>query len=245
MIAFYNGASGMIAYQESLNVVSHNVANVNTVGFKSARSSFNDLLYTRMNTKVEGENLTGHGIKHQDTDLIFHQSPLQQTMNPLDFAIADDYGLFALRSPDGQVSYTRNGAFAIGMNGNTMYLVSADDGSYVLDSRGANIQIPVQPNTGNVPNLEGLAQKIGVYTFSNPYGLESQAGSRFTPSEISGAAIAMSNSAGVIREGMLEASGSDLTQEMTRMIEAQRAFQMSAKVIQTADELENVVNNLR
>lgn len=244
MIAFYNGVSGMIAYQENLNVTAQNIANVNTIGYKASRSSFNDLLYTQMNTKVEGENLVGHGVKHQDTDLMFQQGSFQSTENMYDFALASDNGLFAVENANGEIEYTRNGTFALSTSGNSMYLVTSD-GAFVLDARGANIKVPVKEGTTNVPDLEGLNEKIGVYTFSNPYGLENRQGSRFVETALSGEPVAMKTTDGVIMQGMLEFSKTDLAQEMTKMIEAQRAFQLNAKVVQTADELESTVNNLR
>ena len=81
-IAFYNGVSGMKAYQEKINTVGHNISNVNTVGYKGLRSVFTDLIYTQMNTKVEGENLVGHGVKQQATDLLMNVSGVENTLHP-------------------------------------------------------------------------------------------------------------------------------------------------------------------
>lgn len=258
LIAFYNGVSGMMAYQEEMNVVGHNISNVNTVGYKPSRSSFTDLMYTQMNTKVEGENLVGHGVKHQDTDLLMGLGSVDQTNNSLDFAITKD-GFFAVRTAKGDIEYTRNGAFSMSVEGNTRYLVTAD-GSYVLDSTGKQIKIPLMKDRKDLdeetkkalakstdPDYEAVKELLGVYKFDNPFGLETEEGSRFSETALSGKATVLTNTEAnrIVQQGMLEYSGVDLGTEMVKMIEAQRAFQFNAKVIQTADTMEDTVNNLR
>lgn len=258
LIAFYNGVSGMRAYQEQINVVGHNISNVNTVGYKPSRSSFSDLLYTQMNTNVEGENLVGHGVKHQDTDLMYGESGLDQTLNKLDFAIAGD-GFFAVRNSKGETEYTRAGTFAISQEGKTGYLVTSN-GDYVLDKTGKQIKIPLMSArkdltdeekkalaSSNTLDLDALPGLLGVYTFDNPYGLETVDGARFRETATSGTATALKGNTTQdrVRQGMVEFSGVELSNEMVKMIEAQRAFQFNAKVVQTADAMEDTVNNLR
>lgn len=246
MIAFYNGVTGMMAHQEQMNVVSHNIANVNTTGFKGARSSFADLIYTQMNTKVDGENLVGHGVKHQNADLLYNQSGVNPTDYPLDFAIDGD-AFFAVDN-GGTIEYTRNGAFKLSPVGKTTYLVT-NDGAFVLDASGKKITLPLKTGT-NTPDAEGLSEKIGLYTFTNPYGLKSMEGSRFLPTDISGKAQAIrqntkTTDAPAVLQGFLEFSGVDLGSEMVHMIAAQRGFQFNSRVVQTADTLDETINNLR
>lgn len=247
-ISFYNGVSGLVAYQESMNRISHNIANSNTVGFKASRSSFSDLLYTKMAVNSEEEPLTGHGVKIEDSQLIYRQGPVIQTGNSLDFALMGD-GFFAVERPDGSIEYTRNGAFDISIEGSKGFLVTAD-GSHVLDARGKSIEL--ERNSKDSPfDLSDLHERLGIYDFPNPYGLEPSNGSCFRETETSGAGKAIraggnnSKRKYQIIQNALEQSGVELSDEMANVITAQKAFQFNAKMVQTADELEQIINNLR
>ncbi len=247
--SFYNGVSGMIAYQESINRISHNIANSNTVGFKPGRSTFSELLYTQMEVNSEEKPLAGHGVKIEDSQLIYRQGPVIQTGNPLDFALLGS-GFFAVQRPDGAIEYTRSGAFHISVEGNKGYLVTAD-GSHVLNSRGKPIEL--KRESKNSPfDVEGLQEQLGVYDFPNPYSLEPTNGGCFRETEASGGGKAVS--AGKkgssqreyqILQSALEQSAVELSDEMVGVISAQKAFQFNAKMVQTADELEQIINNLR
>ena len=158
-ISFYNGVSGMVAYQESMNRISHNIANSNTVGFKASRSTFSDLLYTKMAVNSEEEPLTGHGIKIEGSQLLYRQGPVIQTGNNLDFALMGD-GFFAVERPDGSIEYTRNGAFDISIEGSKGFLVTAD-GSHVLDARGKFIEL--ERDSKDSPfDLSTLHEQLGI-----------------------------------------------------------------------------------
>lgn len=245
MIAFYTGTSGMRAYQSALDVTAHNIANVNTSGFKARRAAFDDLLRSRIATNVEGNHLVGHGVKQENIDQIMGQSGFQQTGFALDFAIAGD-GFFAVEN-NGQREYTRSGAFDVSVEGGTSYLVT-NDGAYVLDSAGARITIPRTADGGVM--TDGLTEKLGVFRFPNQYGLTPQNNARFTANEISGAAILVPQGGTTenplkLVQGALEFSGVELGNEMVNMIMQQRAFQMNARVVQTADQLADLINHLR
>ncbi len=245
MIAFYTGTSGMRAYQSALDVTAHNIANVNTSGFKARRAAFEDLLRSRIATNVEGNHLVGHGVKQENIDQIMGQSGLQQTGYGMDFAIVGD-GFFAVDN-NGQREYTRNGAFDISVEGGTSYLVT-NDGAYVLDAAGARITVPRTADGGAV--TEGLKDRLGIFRFPNQFGLTPQNNTRFTPNDISGAAIMVPQGGTAenplkVVEGALEFSGVDLGNEMVGMIMQQRAFQMNARVVQTADQLADLINHLR
>ncbi len=246
MIAFYNGASGMRAFQNALDVTSHNIANVQTNGYKLQRPVFQDLLYSRINTNVEGEHLVGHGVKQQYIDQIMGQAGLNQSMHPLDFALVGD-GFFQVDN-NGTIEYTRNGAFDLSIEEAGPTLVT-NDGAYVLDRDGNRIVLP-EDAAGNVVT-DGLVDVLGVHTFPNQWGLIPQDKSRFIVSENSGEAQlvipgAVANGASVeLLQGALELSGTDLGNEMVNMIMYQRGFQVSSRVLQTADEIANELNNLR
>ena len=251
-IGFYTGVSGMTAYQQQLDTIAHNIANVNTSGFKSSRASFDDLLYTKMNVKVEGENKTGHGARVASTDISYGQpGGLEQTGYSLDFAVTGGEGLFAVDN-NGAREYTRNGAFGVSIEGKKGYLIT-NDGAYVLDKRGKSISLNLDDNGAAI--VEDVAEHIGIYVFKNPYGLTPLTGSRFAETETSGTATEASkvrksdkapNAAKMeVMQYTLERSNVDLGEQMTDVIQAQRAFQLNAKVVQTADQLDEVINNLR
>ncbi|MEG0752297.1 MAG: flagellar hook-basal body protein [Angelakisella sp.] len=246
--AFYTGVSGMIAFQQQLDVTSHNIANSSTPGYKAGRSSFSDLMYTAMDVRTEGDKVTGHGVKNVSTDIVMQQSGLKFTGNALDFAIVGE-GFFALQGADGERKYTRNGAFTVSVEGKKGYLVSSTDGSYVLDNRGRRIELETSGADGGSFSAEGLTEKLGVYNFPNPYGLDRANGSSFTETEKSGRAKAVTNTKDNpsydIKGSTLEFSAVNLGDEMINVIQAQRAFQMNSKIVQTADQIEEMINNLR
>ncbi|MEG1778038.1 MAG: flagellar basal body rod C-terminal domain-containing protein, partial [Angelakisella sp.] len=156
-------------------------------------------------------------------------------------------GFFALDDGAGNLKYTRNGAFNVSMEGNKGYLISGVDGSYVLDNRGRRVELT--PKGDGQFSAEGIMDKLGVYNFSNPYGLARANGSSFTATEKSGKAAAVTNVKGnesyVLKGGTLEFSATNLGDEMITVIQAQRAFQMNSKIVQTADQIEEMINNLR
>lgn len=246
MIAFYSGASGMRAFQEKLNVVSHNIANVQTSGYKPRRAAFEDLLHSRMNTNVQGQHLVGHGVKQESVDQIMTAGGLDLTGHPLDFAIAGE-GFFEV-DYRGEKEYTRNGAFNLSMEGDTPTLVTKD-GAYVLDKGGNRITVAKAP-TGEL-EMDKIKDRLGVYTFDNPWGLEARNGSRFVESENSGTAalaqtgVVANGQATEVLQGYLEFSGVDLGNEMVEVIMAQRAFQVNSRVLQTADQVAEELNSLR
>ena len=258
-IAFYTGTSGMIAYQQDMDIIAHNIANVNTTGYKTQRAVFSDLLYSRMAVNTEENFMTGHGIKVADSDLIFQQGPVLPTQNPLDFGIIGA-GFFALQTGEGsgrnssaQLAYTRNGAFGISVDGNTGTLVSAD-GAFVLGSDGNKITLTRSTSDGPF-DLTSIVNRLGVYQFPNPFGLEPASGGRFLQTEKSGEAQSPQQASTAAQSSQelpyriissaLESSSVNLADEMVMVIQSQRAFQFSARLVQTADDLEEIVNNLR
>ena len=247
-IAFYTGASGLRAYQQDMDTISNNISNVNTVGYKSARSVFSDLLYSRMDVNTEENFFTGHGVKVSSNDLMFRQGAVIQSGMEHDYAIVGS-GFFAVRAEgDGedQIMYTRNGVFGIGLDEDGEAYLTTSDGYYVLDAEGERIEMSDSGNTATEP----LADRIGVFQFSNPFGLQQISGTRFLPTANSGEAQApedLDEGSAPYRvvQGALEQSSVELADEMVMVMTTQKAFQFSARLVQTADQLEEIINNLR
>ncbi|MDL2219725.1 flagellar hook-basal body protein [Ruminococcaceae bacterium OttesenSCG-928-O06] len=244
MIAFYTGAAGMRAYQNGMNVTAHNIANVQTTGYKARRAVFQDLLYNRINTNVEGNHLVGHGVKQEKIDQLMGQAGLDQTMYTLDFAIVGD-GFFQVDN-NGTIEYTRNGAFDLSVENGVPTLVT-NDGAYVLDRAGNRITLEQLPDGSFT--TDGLADRLGVYTFPNQWGLNPENNARYTVSANSGEAQLAIPGQTVkpleVIQGALEFSGTTLQNEFVNIITYQRAYQISSRVLQTADQIAEELNNLR
>lgn len=239
--AFYAGTTGLLAQQTALDNIGNNLANVNTNGYKNQRVGFQDLMYRYMYVNTEDTPLTGSGVKTVDLGIDNTQGTLRNTGVFWDFAIQGD-GMFAVEA-DGKRYYTRDGAFTIGLADGTAYLTDVN-GGFVLDAGGNRIQIPLDEN--NRPTAEGLTDKIGVFVIERPSVMTPASSNRYLENEQSGAVrVGIAHQDYTLMQGALEGSNVSMQDEMTRMIMAQRAFQVSAKVVQTADEIEQNVNNLR
>ncbi|MBE6838356.1 MAG: flagellar hook-basal body protein [Ruminococcus sp.] len=237
-VGFYSAAAGTKAHQEAIDVVSNNVANVNTDGYKAIRSSFSDLLYT---TKYRNEEVEfGHGTKIDKTDIMFEVGTLKATGHPLDVATPTE-GLFSVQTHLGDIRYTKNGAFQITQTGEDEWSLVDANGHYVLDYEGNPI-IAVFDEAGNLDDSATIAQ-VGVFRFENPYGLEVEGENYFYETPASGEAIA--DESLVKKQFYLEGSSVNLATEMVNLIKYQRAFTFNSKLIQTADEIEQRVNSLR
>ncbi|MGN1482110.1 flagellar hook-basal body protein [Porcipelethomonas sp.] len=245
--AFYTGASGLRAHQNAIDITSHNLVNCNTYGYKATKPEFRELLYSKMdinkNRELEDDEqvLSGHGVMLSNQDLMFTQGALYESGYALDYAIAGE-GLFAIER-NGSIEYTRNGSFDLSIEGNDAYLVTCD-GAYVLDENYNRIQVPYNAGT-NVINTDGLDKKLGVFNFSNLYGLRRTNYESFQPTDISGEPQIADEGDYNIYEHSLERSNVDVAQEFADVIVSQKAYQFSARVVTTADEIEQVANSLR
>lgn len=243
-IAFYNGISGLMAFQQNINTTANNIANVNTSGFKASRTAFEDLLYTRINTSNGGEKYTGHGSYASSEQLMFEQSGLTQTERMLDFALIGD-GFFAVRAQDGSTQFSRNGNFGVSIQGKKSYLVT-NDGKYVLDEKYKPIEL-TKSESGTY-KFDDLPQRLGVFTVANPYGLVPVGNGSYAATETTGKITANSKVTGEpvkVIQSALESSSVDMATEMVNAMQSQRAYQFSAKIVQTADQLEEIINTLR
>jgi flagellar basal body rod protein FlgG len=230
---FYSSASGLTSQQTSMNVIANNMANISTTGFKPQQANFSALIYESINGG--GGNLvqTGHGTKIETTPINFAQGGLNKTDQPMDFAIVGD-GFFSTKGKtDDANTYTRDGSFHLSVEGTETYLVNSK-GNYILDGSGNQIKI----------EEAGLdAAIIGVYTFANKFGLKLVGGSQYQETTISGEATALNTA--TLKAEFLENSGVDVSVEMVKMMEASKGFSFNAKLLQTADEMEKIINQLR
>lgn len=234
-IGYHTASSAVIAYQLGLDVTANNIANVNTNGFKASRADFADLIYTERNNRNE-ETQYGHGVKVDKTNMLYEQGILKHTERKLDFAALDD-GFFGVRTLGGDMMYTKDGAFYINVTDNTL---RDSNGSYVLDYNGNDITVPY---TDGLPDYEAIRDAVGIFTFENPYGLDQQGRNYLEATESSGEAAAAPQIKK--KQGYLEASSTNIANEMTQVIEYQRAFQLNTKMIQLHNELEEKINSLR
>ena len=249
--AYYAGASGLAAAQENMNVIGNNMANVNTTGYKPNTISFNDLLYSKMYVNSPKTPLAGSGVKATETGIDAHQGTPVPTESELDLAILGN-GWFALES-DGGTLYTRDGSFATTLSGNTAYLVN-QEGKYVLDTNGRRISTTVSQTTtgwsGSTQTSTGidsgkLIDQVGIFNFTNPGAMTPVSSNSYRANDLSGKATVAPKGENTILSGYLEQSGVSIPDEMVNLITAQRSYQLSARVVQASDEIEQTVNSLR
>ena len=259
--AFHAAASGMRAQQRSIDLISNNIANVNTNGFKASRAAFKDLFYSDMEIRriAEPPNLqVGNGVRVSATMRSPVEGALVQTGRTLDMSISGD-GFFAVAGEDGTLRYTRDGSFNISVIDTGEGLVNrltTTDGLFVLNSDGRPVEFAAgtdisaikiaHDGTITASNADGEAVspgRLAIVGFVNPSGLAAAGDNLFAETPASGAGTAVLEPD--VRQGFIEASNVDLADEMTRLIMAQRAYQLSARVLQTADDMERMANNLR
>ncbi len=230
-----------MAFQNDMNVIGNNIANSNTVGYKPTTISFNDLLYTEMYVNTPQDPLTGHGVRALYTGIDAKQSNLVSGKSNLDLAIVGK-GWFCVEN-DGNRLYTRDGSLSISLSGSEAALVN-QAGAYVLDSQGNRITVQIPEGTTEL-DYDAMTARIGVFGFNYPEALTPASSNCYIANEFSGDAVALTEEQYEIRPGYLEQSGVSLADEMTNLISAQRGYQMSARVVQTSDEIEQTVNALR
>ncbi len=257
--ALYTAASGMEAQQLNIDTIAHNLANINTTGFKQRRAQFQDLLYQNVraagsantaNTELPTGLQVGLGTRPVATEILFGQGDFASTNNPLDVVIEGN-GFFQIRQVNGQIAYTRNGQFHLNRDGN---LVTSEG-----DLLEPQITIPPDQislfigSDGTVSVLQAgqtEAQKIGqieIALFPNPAGLQNLGKSLFVPTQSSGQAITGTpgeNGLGTLLSGFSEQSNVSVVEEMVNMIISQRAYEANSKVIRTADDMFTQANNV-
>lgn len=251
MRALWTAGTGMTAQQANIDVISNNLANVNTTGFKASRADFQDLMYQTLRqagtatgpaTQVPSGIQIGSGTRQVDTQRLYTEGSPQQTGNSLDMMIEGD-GFFQIAMADGTTAYTRDGSFKTDSQGQ---IVTAD--GYPLQP---NITIPTNSTisvsadgrvSATIPGT-AAAQDLGqlqLVRFVNPAGLSSVGRNLMAETAASGAPAASNpgtDGAGTIQQQYLEMSNVQVVTEMVNMIVAQRAYEMNTKVITTCDDM--------
>ncbi len=249
--------TGLDAQQTRMNVISNNLANVNTTGFKRDRAVFEDLLYqnirqaggqTGANTQAPTGLMLGTGVRVVATEKQHAQGNMVNTQNPLDIAIAGE-GFFQIAQPDGTISYSRDGNFKLS---NTGQIVTA---SGALLQPGITIPTTAssvtfgRDGTVSIELAAGGSQVIGqiqLARFVNPSGLEAKGQNLFKETPASGAPQVLqpgNTGAGILMQGTLEASNVNVVEEMVNMIETQRAYEINSKAISAVDGMLKFINN--
>jgi flagellar basal-body rod protein FlgG len=258
--ALYTAATGMNAQETNIDVISNNLANVNTTGFKKSRADFQDLMYqyvvepgaqTSQTTINPTGVQVGLGVKTTAVQKVFTQGDLSSTGNQLDVAVEGD-GFFQVLRPDGTFAYTRTGVFQLDQNG----LLVTSDGYQVnpgitipQDALGVTIAqdgtVTVKQPNQAVPTQVG--QLIAI-RFPNNAGLRAVGQNLYEETQASGApvnGIFSQLGFGRLNQGFLESSNVSVVEQVVNMITAQRAYEASSKGITTADEMLNQAINLK
>jgi flagellar basal-body rod protein FlgG len=262
MKALSTAATGMAAQQLNVEVISNNIANMNTVGYKRQRAEFQDLLYQDMEragsqSSADTSNIVptgiqiGSGVKAGSVYRITQQGAVTQTNNQLDMAIQGK-GYFQVLTPSGETAYTRAGNLSV----NNAGVLVTDQGYQILPQ----ITIPSNATAVSISS-SGLVQatvpgsttpatagQLELATFVNEAGLEAEGENLFQVSGASGAAVTGLPGApgfGTVLQGYTEASNVDAVTEITSLISAQRAYEMNSKVISTADQMMSTTSQLK
>jgi flagellar basal-body rod protein FlgG len=244
--------TGLDAQQTQMDVISNNLANVSTSGFKRSRAVFEDLLYQTMRqpgaqssqqTQLPSGLQIGTGVRPVATERIFTQGNLQQTGNDKDVAI-QGAGFFPVMLPDGTTAYTRDGSFQVDAQGqlvtssgfvvqpaitipaNAQSLTVARDGTVSITQPG----VPAPTQVGS----------LQLVTFMNPAGLESKGENLYVETAASGTPntnVPGTNGAGLLVQGYVETSNVNVVEEMVNMIQTQRAYEINSKAISASDQM--------
>lgn len=263
MRALWTAASGMKAQQLNIDTIANNLANVNTTAYKKQKVEFKDLLYANLKKPSLSQgngspvNLQiGHGVMPVATSRLFTTGNLDRTDRALDVAI-DGEGFFAIRGPNDELFYTRDGNFNFSVDGDEIKLVTAEgytvlsdfDDEILIQSGMKDLTI-TENGIVMAKNEDNEDEEIGtikLVRFLNPAGLEAMGRNLYSVTEASGEEIPMEDEGRTskLMQFYLETSNVQIVDEMVRMITAQRAYEISSKTIQTADEMLGMANNLK
>ena len=261
MKALQIAATGMQAQQLNVEVISHNIANMRTTGYKRMRPEFQDLLYQNVrapgaSSSQSGTTLPsgiqiGLGVKTASTYRIMTQGDVTNTEKELDIAIRGE-GFFQVQLPDGQTAYTRSGAFALDANGQLVtqegYLVEPsisvpNNARQISINASGEVQVLIDGQT--TPQNAGTLE---LARFVNKAGLEAIGDNLFLETPASGSPATGTpdqDGRGSLLQNFLESSNVNAVSEISDLIAAQRAYEMNAKVISAADEMMQATSNLR
>ncbi|MGC0118630.1 flagellar basal-body rod protein FlgG [Pseudoalteromonas piscicida] len=254
--ALYIAETGMNSQQELIEVISNNIANVSTPGFKSAEVNFVDLVY-QTNIGTQGFELPAHtsaqgiGVSTSEQVVNFERGDLKQTGNPFDIAINGN-GFLAIETQNGELAYTRAGRLRV------------DDNGYLVSTQGqrlsANIQLPPDvtsvtfTSSGSVlVRVDSASQLVEIgqlelVNFNNPQGLNRIGNNLYQATEQAGQPTfgkPGESGLGQIVQGFTELSNVSMNEEMVNLMLAQRGYQLNARIIQVSDQVLETINNLR
>ena len=268
--SLWSAATGMNAQQTNVDTIANNLANVNTVGYKSQVAQFKSLLYQTLQTATTTANgdpkpttsQVGLGVRNSSINSIFPQGSLLSSNSDTAFAIEGD-GYFAIQGSDGNTYYTRNGDFTWATNGRNGMILTNQDGLPVLSSTGRTITLNANYVTSKITitkdgticypdaqnNPQSLGITIGMYQFNNPGGLQRKGDTLWATTAASGTVMNEATNRNVTKsrmvQGYLEGSNVQVADEMVNLIVAQRAYEMNSKAITTTDEMMQTANNLK
>jgi flagellar basal-body rod protein FlgG len=260
MRALSTAATGMMAMELNVQVISNNLANMTTTGYKRQRAEFQDLLYDHVSrigtqTSAQGNILPvgidlGSGVKTVGTPRLMTQGTLTQTSGSLDVAIRGD-GFFKIQQPDGTFAYTRDGSFQMDAQGRIVtaqgnvvqpaITIPQNSTGLTINAQG---QVSVVPQGTTTPTILG---QLTLTRFVNQAGLLSIGDNMYTETPASGTpqdGLPSTDGAGDLQQGNLEQSNVDSVTEITNLIAAQRAYEMNSKVISAADQMLSTTSNL-
>ncbi len=251
--ALWISKTGLDAQTRDISVISNNLANSSTVGFKKSRAVFEDLLYQNVNqpggrssadTELPNGLMLGAGAKVVATQRNFSQGNMLTTENSLDVMIQGQ-GFFEILQPDGSIAYTRNGQFTTDENGQLVTsgagfqlqpnITIPPDAQQVTIAQDGQVSVKIQGQADNVN-----VGQITVTNFINPAGLEPVGQNLYTETAVSGApvqGVPGLEGLGILMQGALETSNVNVTEELVNLIESQRVYEMNSKVISTVDQM--------
>jgi flagellar basal-body rod protein FlgG len=258
--ALYSAASGMAAQQMNVDNIAHNLANANTVGFKSRRAQFQDLMYQSViqpgsasgqQTVVPTGLQLGLGTRASSNEIVFAQGAFSQTGNPLDMVI-QGRGFFQVRRPSGELAYTRAGTFHLDRDGN---MVTSEgnplEPAITVPADAQAISIAQDGTVSYTQPNQTAAQQAGqiqLANFPNPAGLNSLGGNLYAPTDASGdptvGVPGGQEGMGTVMQGYVEQSNVSVVEEFINLIVAQRGYEANSKVVQAADQMYQQINNL-
>ncbi len=260
MRALWTAGTGMTAQQANIDVISNNLANVSTTGYKKSRSDFQDLMYqtirqagsaTGPDNQLPTGIQIGHGVRQVATTKLHTQGNFQQTGNSLDIAIEGE-GFFQINMPDGTLAYTRDGSFKKDSTGR---VVTAEgytlEPAITIPDNATDVSISSSGQvSATIPN-QTATQDLGtiqIARFVNPAGLESMGRNLYKETAASGTPTPDNpgtNGNGTLVQKYLEMSNVQVVEEMVNMIVAQRAYEMNSKAITTSDEMLSLAANMK
>ncbi|RMG04214.1 MAG: flagellar basal-body rod protein FlgG [Nitrospirae bacterium] len=258
--SLFIAATGMEAQKLNIDVISNNLANANTPGYKKSRADFQELMYQTVKapgaTSGDGTQFpsgiqVGLGVQPAAIQKIYEQGDFVQTGNPLDMTIEGE-GFFQVVKPDGEVAYTRAGTFKmdsegriVNSNGYPMEpeITIPTDAIQITIGEDGTVSV-LQPGSAT-PTEVG---QIEIVRFPNPGGLKPVGNSLFVETSSSGAPITGtpgSDGLGSIKQGFVEMSNVDVVEEMVQMIVSQRAYELNSKAVQAVDDMLQMTNTMK